>query len=650
MQLVAERELDVVAASRSRVAIEVKESRPWAWAALAAVVLMGCGAGAYWYLHRGPVLQSKDAVVLTDFANATGDPIFNGTLRQGLAFALEQSPYLSIVDDAKVQRDARLMNVPAGSAISRQIARDVCVREGGSATIDGSIASLGSRYAITLEAIACQDGRTLAREQAEAVDKEHVLRTLGTAASAIRRKLGESSGSVQKLNQPLEQATTSSLEALQDYSEGLNVMKQGQYHAALPLYERAIAIDPKFTMAYYVIGVVYEQAGDMERSGAYARKAFSMVDRVSEIERTEITAYYYRATGDLNKEIDTYEIAVRDNYPRVWSFHNQLALTYNDMGRFEDGLREGLEASRLVPDFEAPYRRVLDAYLCLGRFGDADRTAAQVRAHGIDGPRIHQRFLELAYLENDGPAIAREIQWFTGKPDEYIGLGLQAAMMNMHGQRRASHIFYQRAANAARHQGLQYVADELEEADTRADALAGDCRSAHRTGQSALALALCGEAAKAEELASKATKDKPDDTIWNAVKLPEIQAVAALERNDAAGALDRMAAAAPYERAYPDANYVRGMAYLKMRKGAEAATEFEKITRNKGTSWGATWVHPNWGQYYALAYLGVARGYGLTGDKVRAKKAFEDFFALWRDADRDLPILIGAKTEYKVLN
>jgi DNA-binding winged helix-turn-helix (wHTH) protein/tetratricopeptide (TPR) repeat protein len=649
VQLVSERELDVVAASHSKVAIEVKETRPWAWMGLAAMVLIGCGVGVYLYLHRGPVLKSKDSVVLTDFANSTGDPIFNGTLRQGLAFALEQSPYLSIVDDAKIQRDVRLMNVPAGTQINRQIARDVCVREGGSATIEGSIASLGKRYAITLEAIACQDGNTLAMEQAEAEDKEHVLRTLGSEATGIRRKLGESSQSVQQLNQPLEQATTSSLEALQDYSEGIEVMKQGDYRAALPLYERAIAIDPNFTMAYYVIGVFYENAGDMQRSAEYARKAFSMADRVSEIERTEITAYYYRATGELNKEIDTYEIAVRDNYPRVWSFHNQLALTYNDMGRFEDGLREGLESSRLVPDNEAPYRRVLDAYLCLGRFGEADRTAAQVRAHGIDGPRIHQRFLELAYLENDPVAIAREIPWYAGKPDEYLSFGLQAAMLNLHGQSRSSHALYQRAADAARHQGLRYVADEFEEADARADALAGYCRSTRKLGRPALALALCGESVKAEVLAAKTTKAQPDDTIWNAVKLPEIQAMSVIDRNDA-GAVDRMAAAAPYERAYPDAIYVRGMAYLKMRKGAEAAAEFEKIVQNKGRSWGATWVHPNWGQYYALAWLGAARGYALAGDKLRAKKAYEEFFALWQHADRDLPILIEAKSEYNRLN
>jgi DNA-binding winged helix-turn-helix (wHTH) protein/tetratricopeptide (TPR) repeat protein len=649
VQLAVEHEVEIVAASHSKVEVQVKETRPLGWLALAAVVLAGFGAGAYWVLHRAPALKAKDSVVLADFANSTGDPIFDGTLRQGLAFALEQSPYLSIEDDAKTQRDLQLMNVAAGTKITYPIAHDVCVREGGAATIEGAIASLGTRYTITLDAIGCRDGKTLAREQVEAEDKEHVIRALDTAATAMRHKLGESLQSIQSLDQPLEQATTPALEALQDYNKGLEVMKQGQFRAALPLFERAIAIDPKFAMAYYMVGVVYEQAGDVERSVEYANRAFSLVDRVSEIERTEITAYHYRATGELDKEIDTYQIAVRDNYPRVWSFHNQLALTYNDMGRFEDGLREGEEAVQLVPNFEAPNRRVLDAYLCLGRYGEADRAAAEMRARGIDGVRIHQRFLELAYLEHDAAAAAREIEWYAGKQDEYISFGLQAAMLNLHGQRRASQVLYQRAADAARHQGLRYVVDDFEEADARADALTGDCRSTRQLGRPALALALCGEAAKAEEVAAETTKARPNDTIWNAVQLPEIQAAVALNRNDGARALERMTSAAPYERAYPDAIYVRGLAYLKMGKGAEAAAEFKKIVDHEGTSWGATWIHPNWGQYYALAYLGMARGSALAGETAQAKKAFDAFFALWKDADRGVPLLREANVEEKKL-
>ena len=650
VQLVPEQEFEIISASHARVEVEVKQNRPWLRFALTAVLLLGSGIGVYRYvLHRGPALKTSDSVVLADFSNTTGEPIFDGTLRQGLAFALEQSPYLNIVDDAITQRDLRLMNVASGSPFTHPVAHDVCVREGGAATIEGAIAKLGTRYAISLQAIACQDGKTLAREQVEAEDKEHVLRALGSATTSMRGRLGESLNSIRKLNQPLELATTSSLEALLDYTEGMHVMKQGQFRAALPLFERAIAIDPKFTMAYYTIGVVYEQAGDMARSAEYARKAFSMADRVSEIERTEITAYFYRSTGELDKEVDTYQIAVRDNYPRVWSYHNQLALTYNDMGRFEDGLREGLDAVSLVPDSEAPYRRVLDAYLSLERYGEADREAAQVRAHGIDGARIHQRFLELAYLENDANAAAREIQWYVGKPDEYLSFGLQAAQLNEHGKRSESRAFYQRAADMARRERLAYVADDFEEADARADALAGDCKSTLRLKRPALALALCGETAAAEELDAKVSKATPKGTIWNAVQLPETEALIALDRNEPERGVELLASALPFERAYPDASYVRGLLYLKMKKGTEATTEFRKVADHEGASWGATWVHPNWGQYYALSYLGMGRGFALAGERVRAREAFEKFFALWKDADSDIPILRQARAEYQKL-
>jgi eukaryotic-like serine/threonine-protein kinase len=371
-----------------------------------------------------------------------------------------------------------------------------------------------------------------------------------------------------------------------------------------------------------------------------------MADRVSETERTEITAYYYRATGELEKEIDAYQLAVRNNYPRRWSFHTQISLTDIDMGQFEEGLKEGLEAARLEPNVEPPYRRVLDAYICLDRFPEADQVAAKVRTLGIDGSRIHQRFLELAYVEDDQAAIAREIQWFAGKPEEYLSFGLQAANLNVHGRRRESHKLYQRAADTARHLGFRYVADEYEEADARADAWSGDCQAAHRLGRPALAMAMCGATAAAEKLAAETSKVLPNGTIWNAVQLPEIQAMIALNRDQPAQSVELLASASPYERAYPDAIYVRGLAYLRMQRGAEAAAEFQKVVDHKGANWGATWVHPNWGQYYSLSYLGMARGFALAGDSVKAKNAFENFFELWKDADPDLPVLKRVKEEY----
>lgn len=650
VQLVTEGELDMVSATHSKVEIEVKESRPWAWIGLATVLGIAVAIVAWKFLLQSrPVLKGTDTVVLADFANSTGDPVFDGTLRQGLAIQLEQSPFLRIIGDMPVQRDLRLMNLQPGVRITSQIAHDLCIREGGAATIEGAIASLGKRYVITLQAIACQNGATLAREQIEAEDKEHVLHALGSAATAMRRKLGESLSSIQKLNQPLEQATTPSLEALQSYTAGLAVMAPGQFRASIPLFERAVAIDPNFAEAYHLLGVAYEQAGDMERAAEYARKAFSMVDRVSEPERTEMTAYYYRFTGDWNKEIDTYRAAIRDDYPRDWSFHNQISLTYNDLGKFEDGLKEGLEANRLQPDVEAPYRRILDAYICTDRLTEAHETAARVRAQGIDGVRIHQRFLELSYVEDARAAIDREIQWFAGKPEEYLSIGLQAAYLNVQGQRRESHKLYERAAETAQHEGFQYIADEFRDADARADALAGNCQLARKLGRPALALAICGQTAEAEKLAAATSNQFPNGTIWNSVQLPEIQTMIAINRGDAARGIDLMASASPYERAYPDATYVRGLAYLKLHKGVEAAAEFQKIVDHKGANWGATWVHPNWGQYYSLAYLGMARGFALAGDTAKAKQSFREFLDLWKNADPEIPVLRQAKEEYAKL-
>jgi DNA-binding winged helix-turn-helix (wHTH) protein/tetratricopeptide (TPR) repeat protein len=652
VHLVPKQELNFVAASHSRVEV-VQEGgiRPWGWiagAAAVAVITVVAVLGVRRFVHRRPVLTEKDTVVLADFANATDDPVFDGTLRQGLATQLEQSPFLKIMDDAQLQRDLRLMNVQSGTPITNQIAHDVCIREGGAATIDGAIANLGKSYVITLQASTCQEGATLAREQVQAEDKEHVLKALGSAATAMRSKLGESLSSIRELNRPLEQATTPSLEALQNYSEGLAVMGSGHFLAAVPLFKRAVAIDPKFTMAYYLMAIAYEQAGDMERTAEYAKQAFSMVDHVSETERTGIIAYYYRITGELDKEIDAYQQEVR-NYPRKWGPHTQLSVIYIDMGRFEEGLKEGQESARLQPDVEPPYRRILDSYICLDRIPEAEKTASQVRAQGIDGARIHQRFLELGYVKNDRAAIAKEIQWFSGKPEEYLSFGLQAANLNVHGQRRESHREYQRAAETAQRLGFRYVADEFEEADARADALSGKCQTARALGRPALALAICGEAVQAEKLAAETSKQFPNGTIWNAVQLPEIRAMIALHRDQPESGVELLTSASPYERAYPDAFYVRGLAYLAMHQGTAAAAEFQKIVDHKGANWGATWLHPNWGQYYALAYLGMARGYALAHERAKAKEAFEQFFALWKDADPDIPVLQQARTEYAKL-
>jgi tetratricopeptide (TPR) repeat protein len=269
------------AAVLERELARVTATNPWGWVSAAAAVL-ALSAAAYFYFHRAPRLTDKDTIVLADFVNNTGDPIFDGTLRQGLAIQLEQSPFLKIMDDGQVQRVLRLMSLAPGARITNQVAHEICVREGAAATIDGTIASLGKSYVITLQAIACQDGATLAREQIQAVDKEHVLNAVGSAATAMRGKLGEPHNSIQKLNRPLEQATTPSLEAFQNYNKGYDEWTQGHFLAALPLFERAVALDPNFAMAYYGIAAASGEAGDTGRQAEYLGKAFALIDRVSE--------------------------------------------------------------------------------------------------------------------------------------------------------------------------------------------------------------------------------------------------------------------------------------------------------------------------------------------------------------------------------
>jgi eukaryotic-like serine/threonine-protein kinase len=626
-----------------------EKNRIWmvlpAAAILVALLIVG------YFFRPAPKLKDQDIIVLADFVNNTADPVFDGTLRQGLAVQLEQSPFLRIMEDGQVQSVLRRMSLPPGARVTNQIAHEICVREGAAATIEGAIANWGKGYVITLQAITCKDGATLAREQIQAEDKEHVLNLLRNAAAAMRGKLGESLSSIQKPNRPLDQdrATTSSPEALQTYTAGTSEMAQGHFLAAVPLFERATAIDPNFAMAYFFRGVAVYNAGEDARSREYLKRAFSLIDRVSEYERDYITAeYYYLVTAELDKAIDAWRLSIR-NYPRSEIFHNELSLIYIDLGQYEEGLKEGLEAAQWQSKVEPPYRRQLDAYICLDRLPEATELRDKLRAQGLGGARIHQRFLEMAYVAGDQAAVDREIQWFGGKPEEYLSLGLQAANLNVHGQRRESHKLYQRAAETALRHELPNVASEFEEADARADALSGNCQTVRRLGRSALAVAMCGDAAKAEKLAAETSRLFPNGTIWNAVQLPGIRAAVALNRDQPASSVELLASASPYEHSYLCPAYLRGLAYLRLHKGAEAAAEFHKIVDHKGANWASTWRYPYWGQFYSLSYLGMARGSALAGDTANARKAFQDFFELWKDADPDIPILPQAKAEYAKL-
>jgi tetratricopeptide (TPR) repeat protein len=614
----------------------------------AAAAVLALLVSGYLYLRGGQKLTDRDTIVVADFTNTTGDPVFDGTLRQGLAIQLEQSPFLKIIGDEQMQRAIRLMSLPPGTRITSQIAHEICVRDAAAATIDGSIASLGKNYVVTLQAMGCQDGATIAQAQVQADGKEQVLNAIGTAATAMRARLGESRNSIRRLNRPLEQATTSSLQALQLLTTGRAELSQGRFLSAAPWFERAIALDPNFATAYRHLSIVYNNAGNSEREAEYNSKAFALIDRVSERERYAIAAGYYGSSQELDKALDTYRLGI-GNYPRDWGFRNDFSQTLNNMGQFEEGLKEGQVAAELQPSAEPPYRRLMDAYMCLGRIDEARKVAAQVRSLGIDGARIHQRFLEIAYIEDDAIAAARETQWFAGKREEYVSFGLQAAYLNVHGRRRESSTLYRRAAETALGRGFTDVAAGFEEADARADALVGNCGTARRLGRPALALAMCGDAAQAETLADVTSRRFPNGTIWTTVQLPAIRAATEIQRGQPAKAVELLATASPYERAYPEVAYLRGLAYLRWKKGAEAAAAFKNILDRKGASWGSTWRDPNWGLHYSISYLGLARALVLAGDAVPARRAYEDLFAAWKDADVDIPILQQARAEYAKL-
>jgi len=613
-------------------------------AAVALVALLAFLIPAWLYFRPAAKLTDKDTIVLADFVNQTGDPIFDGTLRQELEIQLEQSPFLRVMERQQILSALRRMNLPPGARVTDAVAREICAPEKATAIIGGAIARQGNEYFITLRAINCRNGATLAREQIQFETRAGVLKALGSAAISLRGKLGEPRDSIRRMNLALEEATTSSLEALQNYTVALSTMAQGNFLPAVPLFERAVAIDPTFAMAYYYLGVGFEQAGDMARARDYAIKAFRLIDRVSTYERDQIAPYYYLATGEADKAIEAYQTGIRD-YPRWWGDHNNLATLYIDLGRFEDALKEGLEASRLQLEAEPPYRRQLDAYICLDRLPEAGQLAQKMRAQGIAGALIHQRFLEMAYIEDDQAAISQELHWFAGKPEEYISIGLQAADRNVHGQRRESRKLFQRAAEAALRRGLLGTASELDEADARADALVGNCQTVRRLGRPAIALAMCGDAAAANRLSAETSKILPNGTIWNAVQLPAIRAAIALNRNHQAESVQLLRTAAPWERAYLEIIYLRGLAWLRLNKGAEAVEEFRKITDHKGASWASAWRYPRWGEYYSLSWLGMARGAALAGDVVNARKAFQQFFRLWKDADPDIPVLQQAKAE-----
>jgi tetratricopeptide (TPR) repeat protein/predicted Ser/Thr protein kinase len=610
----------------------------------ATILVIGLAVGSWLlFFHKAHALTDKDTIVLADFTNATGDPVFDGTLRQGLAVQLEQSPFLSVISEDRVQDTLRLMGQPSDAKLTPAIARGLCQRTSSTAVLYGSIASLGSQFVLGLKAVNCHTGDSLAEEQTTADSKEQVLKSLAQVTTKLRTKLGESLSTVDKFNTPLEEVTTPSLEALQAYSLGWKTqLVIGDAAAAIPLFQRAIRLDPKFVMAYASLGACYDLVGDSELAVANARRAFELRERVSERERLYIELHYYAfVTGDLEKARQTGELWAQ-TYPRDDIAAGDIGGIHGLLGQYDKALADFREALRLRAS-GGNYADLVGAYLTLNRFHEAQTTAQEAQAKNLDSPNLHSILYQIAFLQDDAPGMARQVSWAAGKPGiEDLMLSNEADTAAYHGQLGKARGLAQKAggdeADAAVHEDLFGNTAEARRQAVAALALSTDRDAKCEATQ---ALAAAGDSAKAQSLADDLAKRYPNDTLVQSIYLPTIRAQLSLDHKNTSKAIEALQVAAPYELASLYTVYVRGEVYLAARQGSEAAAEFQKILDHRGIVLNAP--------IGALAHLQIGRAYAMQGDTAKARAAYQDFLTLWKDADPDIPILKEAKSEFAKL-
>jgi DNA-binding winged helix-turn-helix (wHTH) protein len=636
-------------------------------AAVAALILTAGGVFLWQRRAQPKPLTDKDVLVLADFVNSTGNPVFDGTLRQGLAVQLEQSPFLSIIPDEKIQQTLGLMGRPADAKLIPAIAREVCLRTASAAVLDGAIARVGTQYLLTLKAVDCESGKTLASTEARARDENHVLDALGNVSVEMRNKLGESLSTIQKFDTPLEQATTSSLEALKAYSSGMQTMRTKGPEAATPFFKRAVELDPNFAVAYAYLGILATTSVEPGLSVYYRTKAYELRERASEAEKYWIIATYHKGvTGDIAKAIEACDLWIQD-YPRLDIPHVYLgAAILPVVGQYERALEESAEGIRLHPDFSTAYGFRIFSYLALNRFEEAKATFAQASERKLHAPFLDIALYYLAFAQNDTAVMARQVSklaflptWghqvlntesntaaYSGRLKHARELSRRAIDDAQRGGEKDAPAFY--AGTAGLREAWFGNKDEARRRATLALEL-----STSRDLQyfAALAFAYAGEDARAKALADDLDKKFPEDTIVRFNYLPSVRGKLVLNRGDATGAIESLGAATPYELGETTATglhwtamfpvFVRGEAYLAARQGSEAAGEFQKILDHRGLV-----LNQPIG---ALAHLGLGRAYVLQGDIPKAKAAYEDFLVLWKDADADIPVLRKAKAEYAKL-
>ncbi len=644
--------------------------------AAAILVAAAIGGAFYFRFSRSTArLTEKDTIVLADFTNTTGDAVFDDTLKTALNVSLRQSPFLNVLSDSGVAKTLKLMTRPADTKLTPEMARELCQRAGSKAYIAGSIAGLGSQYVLGLKAVNCQSGDLLVQEQITAAAKEKVLDALGEASSKLRGELGESLATVQKFDVPLDEATTSSLEALKAHSLGEKAFRESGSTAALPYHQRAIQLDPGFAMGYEQVGNDYYGVGELGRANEYFTKAFQLREHASEREKLAITADYYSSvTGELDKAAQTYEEEIA-SYPRDYRAYLNLGNVYGEQGQHEKAREANRQSLDLAPDNGLPYAVLVNSLLALQLFDEARQTIQQAQARKLDNVILRNDLYALGFLGADFPAMEELQHWFTGKPEENDGLSLASDTEAYAGHLRKARELTQRAIDSAIRADSKETGAIWQGIAAQREAAFGNATGAKREAarglrlypasravevEATLAFAMVGDAARAEPLAQDLNKRFPLDTQMQSLWLPAIRAQLALNRNNPAAAISALQAASAIELGqiafvpnlsclYPA--YIRGEAYLAAGQGSAAAAEFSRILDHSGIVWNC-WTG-------ALAHLGLARANALQARtsqgadadaaRVRALAAYKDFLALWKDADPDIPIVKEAKAEYAKL-